>query len=144
MTGAHLAALVVMRSALDEVLPISPWTVRNGMIFNGQGRPLLVSGSAATPIFLRYVAAFEPGVARVIFRLLAESLPIWSWEPPLLAGRYYARKGHKDTVHVFSLANNEQGMLCPTEDELQPDLAMEALKGVWQWAKLPDPVDFAR
>ena len=144
MTAAHLVTLLALRAALEDVLPTAPWEVRNGTVLNSFGRPMLVSGSAASPLFLRYIAAFDPSVAKMMFRLLVESAPVWSWEPPLLSGRYYARRGPNQAVQVFLLCNNEQGLLCPDDNELQPDLALEALRGVWQWAKLPDPIDLAR
>lgn len=144
MTAANLVTVIALRAMLDEVLPTSPWTVLKNKVLDAAGRPVLVGGTAVTPLLLRYLNIFGPSTAKLLYDLVMESMPVWSWEPPLFAGRYYARKGPQEAVHVLSLRCDELGFVRPDEDEPQQDLAWEALRGVWQWAKLPDPIDLAR
>lgn len=144
MTGMQHNNLRTITAMVNEALPTAPWIARGNMMFDCSNRPLFVIASAITPLCLRYLTAMQPAAAKSICDLITESMPVWSWAAPVYAGWYYARKGPSSRVYVFNLVADTQGMLCPAEDELQPDLAAEALGSVWQWAKLPDPVDFAR
>lgn len=143
MTGDKLITLLALSVMLDEILPTAPWEVRDGMVFDASNRPLLVGGAAATPLFLRFVGAFDPSVAKMLFLLVAEATPIWTWEQPSRPGRYFARECKGATIHMFTLVSS-QGELCPDEDEPQFDLAQIALRSAWQWANMPSPIDLTR
>lgn len=144
MTGMQHNNLRTITAMVNEALPTAPWVARGNMLFDCSNRPLFIIASAITPLCLRYLTAMQPAAAKSICDLIIESMPVWSWAAPVYAGRYYARKGPASRVHVLHITADAQGWLAPAEDEPQADLAAEALRSVWQWAKLPDPVDFAR